>query len=565
MFSISYESLVYGVLKDIAYPCIKPYDESVGVNFLSKKGYDYRIYLNAPNSADRIKFFEIYIKKCIERGIPWTIKPDSSPKTKDKVVIYVMDQFFDETIEVLEEIKEENPELIDLFGSPIPTGVNYSYYAITHNGGPTRNATYNKWVDHKIKMAFYYAISNQMISNSEFYDSLTEEEKALVNATANVDSYKEGLTFGVFGRPLSSDESLKKYEQILKKYCAMYNVETPEFVAEFEDAFLKFCSYSIFGDFDHINGEFTLPKEFFEGMGMEMQGKESTPKPSTPEPAEETSRPKTTSTKSTSTGITREQHKNVVQNIDDAMMKVIQEYMSNFDKDPAGATETFLTKMAALKKQYLVSASAIGETNTPKFMYIINMFRIFDEFSMFKEDPTKGSGINLVNRKRHYREMAGAVKGRAQTIGMALANFDAAEDREAKEEKPEVKPKTDEKEQRRQLVENIGTIILGLFDEFLENYDRDPAGATAEFLTKLDKLKREYMVAASLMDGEKKSKRYTRAMHIFNKFEAYGVYKPESAKVDENTYYTTIAPHVKGETISLKNAVIRLDDFDVKD
>ena len=73
------------------------------------------------------------------------------------------------------------------------------------------------------------------------------------------------------------------------------------------------------------------------------------------------------------------------------------------------------------------------------------------------------------------------------------------------------------------------------------------------------------MVAASLMDGEKKSKRYTRAMHIFNKFEAYGVYKPESAKVDENTYYTTIAPHVRGEAISLKNAVIRLDDFDIKD
>jgi len=391
----------------------------------------------------------------------------------------------------------------------------------------------------------------------------------------------------------------------------------------------------------------------------------------------------------------------VVQNIDDAMIKVTQEYLANYEADPVGATEKYLYKMGQLKKQYVESAEICGTTETPKHEFIMNTFETVEEHKLYKPTVRKTAAENAEAKKQYYTEMSGDVKETATRVGGVLSTFDKAEDIEEKEKESATveRPKTrdseyrknivdnvvemmeeifyefiesfnanpenaaaathtfltkmdqlrrdymvsaslvsgakatdkhkfvmgmfeqfgefkiysgesdgmkeyyegddnmnmawqvlhkaqasmgrvvkhvgmeyDEKskpssevEERKEFVENIGEAIDEIFKEFMDNYADDPAKATEIFIQKMTQLKRKYTVEASLVQDAKKSEKFKRATNIFKKFEDYGVYDEKSAKVDKQTYYETIAPHVYGEARAARIKVERLCDFDVKD
>ena len=84
---------------------------------------------------------------------------------KDRTVLYCFDEYFDQTIEVLEEMKKEMPNLISEIGSPLANGLNYSFYAICSS---RRASTYNMWIDKIISHAINYLFANIIKIHSVF-------------------------------------------------------------------------------------------------------------------------------------------------------------------------------------------------------------------------------------------------------------------------------------------------------------------------------------------------------------------------------------------------------------
>lgn len=84
---------------------------------------NHRLYINL-DCLHNHDFAMKYIKKCEENNIPYEFKIDESGCRDDAVVIYVNDKFLHNTIEIIKEIKSENPDIfIGMKRPPIFCGI----------------------------------------------------------------------------------------------------------------------------------------------------------------------------------------------------------------------------------------------------------------------------------------------------------------------------------------------------------------------------------------------------------------------------------------------------------
>lgn len=109
-------------IEDVLYNAL-----GIGESSSSGTDYDYRIYINNNLCEDCILFLSEYIKKCIERGIPYNMKGlehvdvDASNR-KDGTVLYINHENFLKHVKVLKEIVAEHPEILKSIGQGLYLG-----------------------------------------------------------------------------------------------------------------------------------------------------------------------------------------------------------------------------------------------------------------------------------------------------------------------------------------------------------------------------------------------------------------------------------------------------------
>lgn len=226
-----------------------------------KKDADYRIYINTPNGKNRFEFLEAFIRRCIERNIPYEMKGEEhTGDEKDRTCIYCFDEYFEETVRVLEEIKRENPELVSDIGTPIATGLNCSYYAITTS---RQGATYNYWFNRVSSHAINYLCANLIKSDIGYYSSLSEEERRQIDQISNIHNYSfdpEGRFSGA-SNPIVNDYIVRNREQIMQ----------PETYQKLIESLKMMCSIANFRDFKHSNFPISLDSDFYNQPELTVQ------------------------------------------------------------------------------------------------------------------------------------------------------------------------------------------------------------------------------------------------------------------------------------------------------
>ena len=233
----------------------------------SNAGYT-RIYINAPFGKVRYDFVLLYAKKCKERSIPCSAKffqQNTKSSSVDNMILYSLHEHLPANLEILEEINRELPEFAECCGSPIASGLNYSYYAITHYGDLW--TTYNGWFNNLSHRAFCITLSKLISENSAFYSSLTDDEKRVVDIMANsatlirksevkkadtiIPREFQGIDLGDNGA-----ETIKK---IFEKFLAINpKLKEKEITQKFKDEIKTIASLSNFGDTKHKNMPISL-------------------------------------------------------------------------------------------------------------------------------------------------------------------------------------------------------------------------------------------------------------------------------------------------------------------
>ena len=161
-------------------------------------GYNKRIYLNPPyKNMSTYIFLTEYIKKCIDERIPFDMKGKGSLSHSedelDGMVLYSNNTYFDKHLTILEEIINENPDLIDTFGTPICTGgmvtgkdgiCHYTIASGSPQGGKSDNGlkisgeniegTYNDYIDNAINFTYIIACSKLVKENISLLRSMGE-------------------------------------------------------------------------------------------------------------------------------------------------------------------------------------------------------------------------------------------------------------------------------------------------------------------------------------------------------------------------------------------------------
>ncbi len=194
------------------------------------RGYEARIYLNTCNSPygsteDTLKFLSIYIKKCIEREIPFQMKGDRGGSGKgqlDTTVFYTSNKYLTQNMEVLDEIAREYPELVEKFGSPVVSGVRNNYYTVSTGGvlvnctnqGPSDHydigeqvsslaygGTINDHLDKVCLRAFIRSCGQYILDLSKLSNSFKVEVQAILG-----ENYEEELR-----QMANSDDNFSKY------------------------------------------------------------------------------------------------------------------------------------------------------------------------------------------------------------------------------------------------------------------------------------------------------------------------------------------------------------------
>ena len=78
---------------------------------------EHRLYLNT-ESTDTFDIASLFTDKCMERGIPFYYKFDDYANRDDSLVIYSSSKYLKYYIEILRELKKENPELFSRICDP---------------------------------------------------------------------------------------------------------------------------------------------------------------------------------------------------------------------------------------------------------------------------------------------------------------------------------------------------------------------------------------------------------------------------------------------------------------
>lgn len=201
---------------------------------------------------------------------------ETGTETKDRTVLYCYKEHLSESIEILEEIKTENPELIDSFGSPITSALNYSYYGISHRGSQSFSIfgkpmfTYNDFVNRVIKLSAISTYAEMIKANKDIYDTLSETDKAELEKYITLDlGFANASELESFIKPIN--KNVEFIRNIIQSNSAYFkSCATPaEIQTKFKDKIGLWASLLNFGDLEHKDEQIAFNKEFYEYFGIE--------------------------------------------------------------------------------------------------------------------------------------------------------------------------------------------------------------------------------------------------------------------------------------------------------
>ena len=105
----------------------------------------HNLFINT-NSDDTYMMADLFRKKCEEEKLPYLFKVSESPFRDDSIVIYSSDDYLDSYLNILEDIKKENPDLVSRINNPpiLSAKVDYfGYGAAPSRSEDGRNRSYN--------------------------------------------------------------------------------------------------------------------------------------------------------------------------------------------------------------------------------------------------------------------------------------------------------------------------------------------------------------------------------------------------------------------------------------
>lgn len=258
-------------------------------------GYNKRIYLNTKQNMYTVDFLVKYIKKCIDRRIPFDMKGfgsfGHSISELDGTILYSNNEYFNEHIDVIEEIIRENPELMKKMGTPIYTGAmikNFDgncYYTITsgmpYYHGNTPMGTYNDYIDSAINNTYLIAcgrvIKYYLESVIEDFRKLDAKTKKLVkDASYYYECDAEKIKFlSIIGKDQIQEMRDFAYKIIESKRKTGTEEEKEQVMKilknTFSYEFKTICSYLKFDDKEHIDCPIYQDGKFIEFEEMNIR------------------------------------------------------------------------------------------------------------------------------------------------------------------------------------------------------------------------------------------------------------------------------------------------------
>lgn len=357
---------------------------------------EHRIYINTPNGKNRYEFLYLYRKKCIEKGIPFEMKgeehSDIEQKHLDRTILYVYEDDLTETLSILEEIKQEKPELISTFGSPIPTGLDCGYYSVCHGG--TKYVTYNDWFNKISSKAINCYVANLILNDTEFLQTLSEDEKIEVMKLSKITEHSITplQNNGTITLELPSKTTMKYLQSNFSKITSNENIQG------LNDIISKMASLSNFGDLEHSNLPVCLSSKYYDDMDVKVEEK-----------------PKETE-------LSEEEmflyHTEQLFNI--ALQKYMESELPAYKK-----AEEYVERISFIESQFRKYArQSVGFAGSERHRHVHEFLQSAMIFKQFEPDPTKGNYINMVNSQAYYSEIARKLDSFGQPTDSIKTPFD---------------------------------------------------------------------------------------------------------------------------------------------
>lgn len=183
---------------------------------------DHRLYLNA-EIGDNFKLSRLFIEKCNKNKLPYYFKISEEAQRDDTMVIYSATDKLEQYLDVLQEIKKENKELVqNIKEPPILTGKidGYIGYGSEPDVGPDGE-----------KRSFN-SVRSEIIKNV-FYKSL--KEWVLQNKNTNIKyrdvpiRFQDFLSLEAMKSVISKQEqTYKQYEQLNQDYSSKFGITFEE-------------------------------------------------------------------------------------------------------------------------------------------------------------------------------------------------------------------------------------------------------------------------------------------------------------------------------------------------
>ena len=272
---------------------IYPFEKTMNNEKNTLWGYNKRIYLNPSlKNISTYKFLAEYIKKCIDRRIPFDMKglgsTTHSETELDGMILYSSNKYFNSHLECLEEVIRENPDLMSTFGTPIYTGAmvkdtnDRPYYTIGA-GFPCeyKVCTYNDYIDSSINLT--YLISSAKLIKQYLplvlaqYRELDADTKLLINKLNNLEQCSAEELQKIEAKIEAGDPILKEQKRIIREMS--YKIishkkeqgtkqEQQEVMGKlrttFSNSFKMVCSALKFKDKDHIQTPIYQDESFID-------------------------------------------------------------------------------------------------------------------------------------------------------------------------------------------------------------------------------------------------------------------------------------------------------------
>ena len=412
--------------------CMIPSDDTIG----EKINTDFRMYINLPNNRDSLRFWETFQRKCIERGVPYKMKINTDEDTLDRTIIYAKKEDVDDVLNILDEIEREMPEVISQFGKPISTGLNYSYYAFTED--PVHNMTYNQLFNRMGQRVMACCMAEYIMEDIEFIAGLTPAEREALAKVADPATFTSEIEdkrknnavegkvpcIGIYTVP-------EVVMNIIKKYAQTHNMNDEHMRNMVEERLIHFMTLINGTD---MNKPICLDNRFYEGMEGEMSSSAAPRKPVGPRPAHTTTPAKTTSatpprrvpvqparTLPKRKPMTPQERSEFLRDFEYDLHDLFMDYLQASLKDPAGATEILLAKLADLKGKYMVAAGLeTGFRNTRKYADVMKTFAKLVSFKPYQNDPTKGDMINRGLKRQYYAAMYETLRPEVRRLALSV-------------------------------------------------------------------------------------------------------------------------------------------------